>query len=120
MEFRRSKTELHPEIESKNDRFVVSVASNMGVAGSGHETVTSEDRRRQILPDGPAAFAAVVYRAKKDDRKELARFVESLKNSKVRVGGILQEKISLGSNGVRRVEAIDIGTGVSVRGTRPF
>ena len=56
-------------------------------------------------------FAAVVYPAKKGDRKELARFVESLKNSKVRVGGILQEKISLGNNGARRIEAVDIGTG---------
>ncbi len=56
-------------------------------------------------------FAAVVYPAKKGDREELARFVESLKKSKVRVGGILQEKISLGNNGARRVEAVDIGTG---------
>jgi hypothetical protein len=67
--------------------------------------------KRQISPDGPAAFAAVVYPAKKGDRTELARFVESLKRSNVRVGGILQEKISLGNDGVRRVEAIDIGTG---------
>ncbi len=56
-------------------------------------------------------FAAVVYPVKQGDRKELARFVESLKKSKVRVGGILQEKISLGNNGARRVEAVDIGTG---------
>ncbi len=56
-------------------------------------------------------FAAVVYPAKKGDRKELVRFVESLKKSKVRVGGILQEKTSLGNNGPRRVEAVDIETG---------
>ncbi len=56
-------------------------------------------------------FAAVVYPAKKGDRRELARFVESIKESKVRVGGILQEKIARGNDGVRRVEAIDIGTG---------
>jgi nucleoside-triphosphatase THEP1 len=111
MEFRRSKTELHPEFDPKNDHFIVSAASNMAVARSVRETATSADARQQIGPDGPAAFAAVIYPAKKGDRKELARFVESLKKSSVRVGGILQEKISLGSNGVRRVEAIDISTG---------
>jgi nucleoside-triphosphatase THEP1 len=56
-------------------------------------------------------FAAVVYPAKEGDRKELIRFVESLKESRVRVAGILQEKTSLGNNGARRVEAIDIETG---------
>lgn len=56
-------------------------------------------------------FAAVVYPAKQGDRRELVRFVESLKKSKVRVGGILQEKTSVGDDGARRVEAVDIETG---------
>ncbi len=88
-------------------------------AGSILETAMSAEGRRRISPDGPAAFAAVVYPVKKGDRQELARFVESLKESKVRVGGILQEKISLGNDGARRVEAIDIGTGRRIPLNRP-
>ncbi len=64
-------------------------------------------------------FAAVVYPAKKGDRKDLARFVASLKASKLRVGGILQEKISLGNHGERRVEAVDIGTGRRIPLNKP-
>ena len=111
MEFRRPKTELRPKPESRNDRFIVSAASNMAVAGSTHEAATSAEGRHQTNANVPAAFAAVVYPAKNGDRKELARFVESLKKSKVRVGGILQEKILPRNNGERRVEAVDIGTG---------
>jgi hypothetical protein len=83
----------------------------MAVARSVQKTATSSDRRHQISPDGPAPFAAVIYPAKKGDRRELAGFVASLKKSKLRVGGILQEKISLGDDGVRRAEAVDIATG---------
>lgn len=66
---------------------------------------------RQALPESLAPFAAAVYPSKKGDRRALARFVESLKKSKVRVGGILQEKVSLGDGGMGRVEAINIATG---------
>lgn len=65
----------------------------------------------QALTEGLAPFAAAVYAAKTGDRAGLASFVESLKESNVRVGGILQEKVSLEGAGMARVEAIDIATG---------
>lgn len=56
-------------------------------------------------------FAAAVYPAKKGGCKGLAPFVEALKKSGVRIGGIIQEKISMGNGGMLRVDAVDIATG---------
>jgi hypothetical protein len=91
-----------PDPESRDDR---------PDAFARPDTALAADGMHQALPERPAPFAAAVYPAKKGDRKGLARFVESLKKSNVRVGGILQEKIDLGDNGMGRVEAINIATG---------
>lgn len=69
--------------------------------------------------DNPVQFAAAVYPHKKGKRRGLARFVESLKKSRVRVAGILQEKVSMDDSGMSRVDAIDITTGQRIPLNRP-
>ena len=102
MESQKTHTEARPEPNPGHSRHVVSAAG-----------------RCQFAADRPAPFAAVVYPAKKGDRRELARFVQSLKQSKVRVGGIIQEKTALGNGDMQRVEAVDIRTGWRIPLNRP-
>ncbi|MBC8337371.1 MAG: DUF2478 domain-containing protein [Rhodospirillales bacterium] len=66
-----------------------------------------------------ALFAAAVYPAKKGGCKGLAPFVESLKKSGVRVGGIIQEKVPMGNGSMRRVDAVDIATGQRIPLNQP-
>ena len=73
--------------------------------------VTHEDSKHPFVHLPPAPFAAAVYPAKKGDRLGLARFVNALKKENVRVGGLLQEKVLMGQDGMQRVEAVDIATG---------
>ena len=89
MESRKTQAEVRPEPGSTKSRFPASA-----------------------LPDmAPAPFAAAVYPAKKGGCKGLAPFVENLKKSDFLVGGIIQEKVSMGNGGMRRVDAVDIATG---------
>ncbi len=89
MEYQKTRIEACPEPDSRNGRFAVSAAPDMA----------------------PVAFAAAVYPAKKGERTGLVPFVEALKKSGVRVGGIIQEKVAMGNGGMRRVDAVDIATG---------
>ena len=66
-----------------------------------------------------APFAAAVYSAKKGGCKAIGPFVETLKRSGVRVGGILQEKVPLEKGGMRRVDAVDIRSGWRIPLNRP-
>ncbi len=74
-------------------------------------TITHEGSKHPFVTLPPAPFAAAVYTAKKGDRAGLARFVDALKKANVRVGGLLQEKIPMGQDGMQRVEDVDIATG---------
>ncbi|NQV83031.1 MAG: DUF2478 domain-containing protein [Rhodospirillales bacterium] len=67
----------------------------------------------------PTLFAAAVYPAKEGDRAGLAHFVDALKKTGVRVGGLLQEKVPMGKEGMQRVEAIDIATGRRIPVNQP-
>ncbi len=88
MESQKTRTEVRPEADTKADQ-LVSAAPDMA----------------------PAPFAAAVYPAKKGGCTGLASFVENLKKSDVLVGGIIQERVSLGNGSMRRVDAVDIATG---------
>jgi nucleoside-triphosphatase THEP1 len=81
--------------------------------------VTHEGSKHPFVPLPPAPFAAAVYPAKKADRVGLARFVNALKKAKVRVGGLLQEKVLMGQDGMQRVEAVDIATGKRIPINQP-
>ena len=89
MKYQKTRIEARPEPDSKNGRFAVSAAPDMA----------------------PVSFAAAVYPAKKGERTELVPFVEALKKSGVRIGGIIQDKVAMGNGGMRRVDAVDIATG---------
>ena len=89
MKYPKTRNKIRSEPDSGNGCFAVSAA-----------------------PDTPPVpFAAAVYPAKKGGCKGLAPFVESLRKSGVRVGGILQEKVAIGNGGMCRVDAVDIATG---------
>lgn len=77
------------------------------------------DPASDLTDMAPAFFAAAVYPAKKGGCKGLAFFVESLKNSGVRVGGIIQEKTIMENGGMARVDAVDIATGNRIPLNRP-
>ncbi len=89
MEYQKTRIEACPEPDTGNRRFAVSAAPDMA----------------------PVPFAAAVYPAKKGERTAFVPFVEALKKSGVRVGGIIQEKLAVGNGGMRRVDAVDIETG---------
>ena len=82
-------------------------------------TITHEGGKHPFVTLPPAPFAAAVYPAKKGDRAELARFVDALKKTTVRVGGLLQEKVPMGQDGMQRVEAVDIATGKRIPINQP-
>lgn len=96
MESQKTSTEVRPEADTKADQ-LVSAAPDMA----------------------PAPFAAAVYPAKKGGYTGLASFVENLKKSDVLVGGIIQERVSLGNGSMRRVDAVDIATGRRVPLNQP-
>jgi len=81
--------------------------------------IAQEGRRDPFVSLRPAPFAAAVYPAKKADRMALARFVDALKKANVRVGGLLQEKVLMGQDGMQRVEAVDIATGKRIPINQP-
>ena len=74
--------------------------------------------RHELGSDRPVPFAAVVYSATKGDRGALARFVQSLKDSNVAVGGIIQEKTAL-DTGLWQIDAVDVATGSRILINRP-
>jgi len=82
-------------------------------------TVTGEAAKPSFVALLPAPFAAAVYPAKKSGRSGLTRFVRALKNANVRVGGLLQEKIPIGGDGMQRVDAVDIATGKRIPINQP-
>lgn len=82
-------------------------------------TITHEGSKHLFVSLSPAPFAAAVYPAKKGDRAGLACFVDALKKAKVRVGGLLQEKVPMGQDGMQRVEAVDIATGMRIPINQP-
>lgn len=99
-----------------------SVLFFVGLTGMAKPTETMgihDGGKRPFVPRPPAPFAAAVYPAKKGDRAGLARFVNALKKANVRVGGLLQEKILMGQDGMQRVEAVDIATGKRIPINRP-
>ena len=82
-------------------------------------TIPHEGGKHPLVTLPPASFAAAVYPAKKGDRSGLTRFVDALKKANVRVGGLLQEKIPMGQDGMQRVEAVDIATGKRIPINQP-
>ena len=119
MASQKTQPELRPESEPRNDHPDVSARPDTAIDGPTHKSALAADRMRQSLTDSPAPFAAAVYRPKAGDRKAVARFVDSLKRSNFRVGGILQEKVYLGDSGMRRVDAINIATGQRISINKP-
>ncbi len=85
-----------------------------------HGPDTKAGRLVSTAPDETQTpFAAAVYPAKKGGCTGLAPFVENLKKSGVLIGGIIQEKVSMGNDGMRRVDAVDIATGRRVPLNQP-
>ncbi|MBC8338167.1 MAG: DUF2478 domain-containing protein [Alphaproteobacteria bacterium] len=82
-------------------------------------TITHKGAKPSFATPLPAPFAAAVYTAKKGGRAGLSRFVDTLKKSNVRVGGLLQEKIPMDQDGMLRVEAVDIVTGKRIPINQP-
>ncbi|HJP22039.1 MAG TPA: DUF2478 domain-containing protein [Alphaproteobacteria bacterium] len=81
--------------------------------------LTRESGKHPRAAVSPAPFAAAVYVARKGDRNGLARFVNTLKETNVRVGGLLQEKILMDESGRKRVESVDIATGKRIPINQP-
>jgi len=73
----------------------------------------------KVNDSDPPFFAAAVYEAKTGDRRALARFVGTLKEESVRVGGILQEKIDMEESGMKEVVSVDVRSGKRVTLNRP-
>lgn len=67
----------------------------------------------------PAPFAAAVYQPDTGDRMALLKFVEQLKSSQVRVGGLLQEALFDSAGEIIGLNAIDVSTNQRIPITRP-
>ena len=65
------------------------------------------------------SFAAAVYVPKTGNRMALHLFVDQLKQSGVRVAGILQQKVPMQETGMTEVVAVDIQTGLTCSLNRP-
>lgn len=67
-----------------------------------------------------APFAAAVYRPDTGDRMALLKFVERLKSSNVRVGGVLQEALFNSAGEITGLDAIDVDTYQRIPISRPM
>jgi nucleoside-triphosphatase THEP1 len=64
-------------------------------------------------------FAAAVYTPDTGDRMALLKFVEKLKSSNIRVGGVLQEAIFDSAGAITGLDAIDVATNERIPISRP-
>jgi len=66
-----------------------------------------------------APFAAAVYTPDTGDRMALLKFVEKLKSSNIRVGGVLQEALFDPAGAITGLDAIDVATNERIPISRP-
>jgi nucleoside-triphosphatase THEP1 len=66
-----------------------------------------------------APFAAAVYTPNTADRMALLKFVEKLKSSNIRVGGVLQEALFDSAGAIVGLDAVDVATNQRIPISRP-
>jgi nucleoside-triphosphatase THEP1 len=72
-----------------------------------------------IIEQTIAPFAAAVYTPDTADRMALLKFVEKLKSSNIRVGGVLQEALFNSAGEIVGLDAVDVATSERIPISRP-